>query len=295
MHRNRILISSLILLDILFVTLIVSLFTKLDKETVATALSFSPQTEVAGLETEGNLEGIHICGEYFCKNIDSHVVRSWFNEGKLDKTKMYVYLADKVYPELERRSGGMTTVENRHGEFEIWVQDERLNYEDLHLRMEDILNDYDHGLISATINLDTEELPGTDGTYADKYMEVDNSRQVLYVWEEGEVIKEIKLSGPRYGYQVYGVYPIIDKGIAPIAPGGKYMPYWMAFYHSPSQDSWYGLHALIWWYGDNGERVYESLDNIGERKSAGCIRMLLEDSKYLYERFERGDMLLIHE
>ena len=73
------------------------------------------------------------------------------------------------------------------------------------------------------------------------------------------------------------------------------MPYWMGFYNSRWQNSWYGLHALIWWYDGEGNKVYESVGNIGLRKSAGCIRMLLEDAKYLYYIFERGDLVLIHE
>ena len=118
---------------------------------------------------------------------------------------------------------------------------------------------------------------------------------MLFVWMNGEVVKTILLSGPKYGFQVYGVFPIVDKGIEPEAPGGKYMPYWMAFYYAKGQDSWYGLHSLIWWYGEDGNKVYETINNIGRRESAGCIRMLLDDAKYLYENFKIGDYILIHE
>lgn len=88
---------------------------------------------------------------------------------------------------------------------------------------------------------------------------------------------------------------MVDKGIEPIAPGGKYMPYWMAFYYSKKQDSWYGLHGLIWMKRDDGTRWIEPETNIGLRKSAGCIRMVVADAKYLYENFEKGDFILIHE
>ncbi len=94
---------------------------------------------------------------------------------------------------------------------------------------------------------------------------------------------------------MYGVFPIVDKGEAPIAPTGDYMPYWMAFYYSPKQEAWYGLHGLIWWYDDDGNKEYEPESNIGVRRSGGCIRMLVEDAKYIYDIFEKGDLVLIHE
>ena len=97
------------------------------------------------------------------------------------------------------------------------------------------------------------------------------------------------------GFEVYGVFPIIDKGIQPMAPSGHYMPYWMAFYYSPWQNSWYGLHGLVWWYDDSGSKVFENTDYIGVRRSKGCIRMLKDDAKYLYDRYEKGDHILIHE
>ena len=73
------------------------------------------------------------------------------------------------------------------------------------------------------------------------------------------------------------------------------MPYWMAFYYSPKQNTYWGLHALIWWYDENGRKVYEPTSNIGVRRSGGCIRMLVEDAKFLYEIYEKGDPILIHE
>lgn len=299
MEKKNTLITSLIVLDVLILSLITFLFLKNitlntteAKDVVEEVLDIP---EIAGVGSKKHFDGIDICYESFCKVISAKEIDAWFDQGKLDKRDMYVYLADKIYPVFEKQLGGKITVGNKNGNFVTWLDDEYLDLKDIHLKLEEVLADMENGLLSATIRLEKKDLPGTDGGYADRYIEVDDSKQRLYAWIDGKVVREIQLSGPKLGYQVFGVFPIVDKGIAPIAPGGKYMPYWMAFYYSPWQESWYGLHALVWWYDDAGQPIYESLGNIGLRKSAGCIRMLLEDSKFLYENFERGDHVLIHE
>ncbi len=212
-------------------------------------------------------------------------------EGIVDENAVYQEVLDSVIPFIETKYGGKTFAKNRGGDFIYWKEDVIPDFSNI---FKDVLIAFESGK-DTQILIQTKDLPGTDGRYSNRYIEIDNSKQKLYVWIDGKVQKEILLSGPKVGYEVYGVFPIIDKGVSPIAPTGRYMPYWMAFYYSPKQDSWYGLHALVWWYDENGKKVYEPTTNIGVRRSGGCIRMLYEDSKYLYEIFEKGDHILIHE
>jgi hypothetical protein len=233
---------------------------------------------------------IHICCNNICFHILKEEIPSLINELEISK-----YVNENIYPYFEKYFGGKETISNDNGRFKYWIYNEIPDLSNLEKDLKEAIYLSNESIQPETITILLKDLPGTDGMYSDRYMEVDNSKQRLYVWMNGKVVKTILLSGPIYGFQVYGVFPVIDKGISPIAPGGKYMPYWMAFYYSKSQDSWYGLHALIWWYDSNGNKVYESTNNIGTRQSAGCIRMLLEDAKYLYENFDRGDLVLIHE
>lgn len=212
-------------------------------------------------------------------------------DGIANENAIYQSVLDSVIPHLEKYYGGKTMAQSSKGGFIYWKED---MIPDLSNIFKDVYNGFKSGK-DTQILIQTKDLPATDGRYSNKYIEIDNSKQKLYVWIDGKVEKEILLSGPKVGYEVYGVFPIVDKGISPIAPTGRYMPYWMAFYYSKRQDSWYGLHALIWWYDENGKKVYEPTTNIGVRRSGGCIRMLYEDSKYLYEIFEKGDHILIHE
>lgn len=230
---------------------------------------------------------VSVCHIEDCIYLPSNTV---MKDGALDKGLVYQEVLDKVISHFENGYGGKGLASNDKGSFMYWKEDIR---PDLSNIFDDVYNSFKSGL-DTNVEIELKELPSTDGKYASKYIEIDNSRQKLYVWRDGSVEKEILLSGPKDGYEVYGVFPIVDKGLSPKAPTGDFMPYWMAFYYSGSQSSWYGLHGLIWWYDSNGNAVFESKENIGVRRSGGCIRMLEEDAKYLYENFEKGELILIH-
>jgi len=290
--KEKLILRMVIVLNILLVILLFlfSMYIFREKET-----SKSTLTQVAGAQSisfEEDMKeetfSVSVCDSTSCVWISSDGL---IKEGVVDENAVYQIVLDTVIPHFEKKYGGKTFTRNRSGSFIYWKEDvipDLSNiFEDVYLAFKSRIN--------TSVEVLSKDLPGTDGKYAQKYIEIDNSKQKLYVWIDGMVVKEIHLSAAQPGYQVYGVFPVIDKGVAPIAPGGRYMPYWMAFYYSPKQDSWYGLHALIWWYDENGKKIYEPSTNIGVRRSKGCIRMLLGDAKYLYEIFEKGDHILIHE
>jgi len=230
---------------------------------------------------------VKVCAEEICTNINLNDV---LKNGSVDKGLINMTILEDIYPFFENAFGGKELFSNSNGAFLSWKQDYIPDLsESFNLVYEAFSSNEDY------VKLSVKDLPGTDGRFADKYIEIDNSKQKLYVWENGKVVNEILLSAAKEGYEVYGVFPIVDKGVEPIAPSGRYMPYWMAFYYSKSQKAWYGLHGLIWWYDENGKAVYEPDTNIGIRRSTGCIRMLKEDAKYLYSMFDKGDLILIHE
>jgi hypothetical protein len=259
----------------------------------------SSTQQVLGITTQDVVDTkyipLKVCTKDFCQIISTDDIASLYTSGIVDEDKVYEYSVENIFPALEKFYGGQTLVSNTNGSFYTWSSDIRPDLSIIPTGISETLQQRDAGADIGTYNISLSSLPGTDGTYASKYIEIDNSSQTLYVWIDGKVVKQFGISGPVYGYQVYGVFPIADKGLDPVAPGGKYMPYWMAFYYSKSQASWYGLHALIWWYDSDGNKVYESTSNIRTRQSAGCIRVLLENAKYLYDNFNVGDPVLIHE
>lgn len=288
----------LLLLNIFLILSFVSIFFITENRIKKTEqIELSEQSEVLGTSTTNNVNysSVTICVEHNCFSVSEQDISTLYENKILNTQLVNGYVTDKIIPYFEKFYGSRTIVSNNNGSFYTWINDKHLDIEKIEKDLFKTLSERDAGASINSLSFFLADLPGTDGTFASKYIEIDNSKQKLYVWNEGKTVKEILLSGPKYGFQVYGVYSIIDKGSEPQAPSGRYMPYWMAFYYSKSQDSWYGLHGLVWWYDSNGKRILESEGNIGIRRSSGCIRMLKEDAKYLYENFNKGDSILIHE
>ena len=237
---------------------------------------------------------LDICHKGDCVNINETTIKGFYNGSQLRKKEVRMYVLEYVVPYFERLSGGKVKVENSKGSFYTWKNDTILDTTHIYTNIENILLARIDKEYVQSLEIEEVDIPGTDGTYSDKYIEIDHSKQRLYVWLDGKLERTIRISGAYEDFETHGVFPIVDKGINPMAPTGHYMPYWMAFYRADAQDSWYGLHALVWWYDDYGSKVFESTDNIGKRKSAGCLRMLVDEAKYLYEIFDKGDHILIH-
>jgi lipoprotein-anchoring transpeptidase ErfK/SrfK len=146
-----------------------------------------------------------------------------------------------------------------------------------------------------TIFVENVEIPGTDGSYAEKYIEIDDSQQHLYAWEGGELAADYEVSGFFDEYAVYGVFSIKNKSLnawSPIAE--KWMPFWMAYYFDPKQQAWFGIHELVYWTDKDGVYHEESSDSIGNKKSGGCIRLDRGKAEVLYDWVDVGIPVLIH-
>lgn len=146
-----------------------------------------------------------------------------------------------------------------------------------------------------TVYADKIEIAGTEGNYAEKYIEIDDSQQHLYAWEGGELAADYEVSGFFEEYAVYGVFSIKNKSPnawSPIAE--KWMPFWMAYYFDPIQQAWFGIHELVYWTDKDGVYHEESSDSIGNRKSGGCIRLDRGEAELLYEWVDVGIPVLIH-
>ncbi len=247
--------------------------------------------EVKGVEVDSEYS-IQFCYMDFCKQLESKRFLEMVENGKISSNLLNIWIHTDLEKYFLPLYSKQELVKNSKGEYLSRVSEYIPNYSAIY----EMLNDrYVAGEYDIKINIPSIMTASTDGKFAYKYIEVDNTQQKLYVWIDGVVIKEIFLSGAREDSSVKGVFNIVDKGLQPIAPGDKYMPYWMAFYYEPSKSTWYGLHGLIWIPKSDGSRWIEPVSNIGRRISGGCIRMKVEDAKYLYGIFEKGEYVLVHD
>lgn len=119
-------------------------------------------------------------------------------------------------------------------------------------------------------------------------IEVDLSRQRLTVFYEGEILKEMVCSGGAPGSPTPpGEFTTVEKieySWIPRFEMGAY--YWIRFFED------YLIHSVP--FDENGEMIVEEFEKLGSPASHGCIRLGLEEAKWLYETFPLGVKVLIY-
>ena len=141
--------------------------------------------------------------------------------------------------------------------------------------------------------------PNTDGSVAYRYLEADGSRQLMFLWINGKY-KVFKMSGAYKAYNPVGVYKILNKSTNAWSSIGKsWMPYWMAFTYNRKQHAMFGVHGLINWCPNREKycekKIYEPESNLGTPRSHGCLRLKVSDAKYVFDRMQVGDYLVVHD
>lgn len=132
--------------------------------------------------------------------------------------------------------------------------------------------------------------PFTPGLYPGKYIEVNLTKQMMYLWEGQNKVHEFGVSsGKRSTPTREGTFKIKNKALV----GKSYpwiMPYWMAF----AQDrwgAWQGIHELP---VDMRTGHKEGAGDIGYAVSHGCVRLAIGNAKTVYDWAEVGIPMYVH-
>lgn len=146
---------------------------------------------------------------------------------------------------------------------------------------------------SSPIVLGDDDGPNSDGTEAEKYIEVDVSQQKMFLFENGGLLKSFRVSTGLYYPTPSGKYKIINKsklgysGIFDV-----FMPYWMAFSYATDLQAYLGIHELPYKLS-GGERFYRFGNYIGQKKTGGCVALAPGDSREVYDfSFPNMDVLI---
>lgn len=114
----------------------------------------------------------------------------------------------------------------------------------------------------------------------EKMITVDTGKQMLYAWENGQIVHQTKVSTGMYltptvkgSFKIYRKVPLQDmRGPSPYKqyyPSGKYLvknvPNVMYFYQG------YAIHGAYWH------------NNFGVRASHGCVNVPLASAQWLYD------------
>ena len=117
--------------------------------------------------------------------------------------------------------------------------------------------------------------------YGDSYVEIDLSRQVLWLYEKGKVtVRSDIVSGMMNTDRQTpgGIFCVKYKQSPAVLRGADYtspVTYWMPF------NGGIGLHDASWQPNFGGDLCYT-------RGSHGCINLPLEKAKKIYEKIEKG-------
>jgi lipoprotein-anchoring transpeptidase ErfK/SrfK len=133
--------------------------------------------------------------------------------------------------------------------------------------------------------------PGTPPVYVGKAIELDLSTQLMFVWENGQLIQNWAISTGREDKPTkQGNFKILDKMRWAYGSGGGdtwAMPYWMGFYWAGGTEN--GLHGLPL---INGRK--EGAGSLGHPVSHGCVRSGDDNQLWLYNWAEIGMPVIVH-
>ena len=120
-------------------------------------------------------------------------------------------------------------------------------------------------------------------------IEVDLSRQRVFIYYKDNQIKEMVCSGGTEEKPTpigeFETYEKIEYSWVSKYNIGAY--YWVRFYNE------YLFHSVP--FDENGEIIIEEYEKLGTPASHGCIRLELEEAKWLYEMLPLGVKVLIYE
>jgi lipoprotein-anchoring transpeptidase ErfK/SrfK len=119
-------------------------------------------------------------------------------------------------------------------------------------------------------------------------IEVDLSRQRLIVFYKGEVLREMICSGGALESPTpLGEYTTSQKiEYAWVERFGVGAYYWIRFFED------YLIHSVP--FDENGNMIIEEYEKLGNPASHGCIRLRLEEAKWLYETLPLGVKIVIY-
>lgn len=134
---------------------------------------------------------------------------------------------------------------------------------------------------------ETEKTKAASG----KVIDISINDQMMTIIENYRIINKFPVSTgtwdmptPIGTHQIYNHIPDSYSTLYDL-----YMPNWMAI----TPDGGYGIHGLPYWKYSWGN-VYEGENHLGWRVSHGCVRLSLENAKWLYGWAPVGTTVIVH-
>ena len=144
------------------------------------------------------------------------------------------------------------------------------------------------------VSTTTDDGPNTDGSIADKYIEVDISQQKMYVFHNGVVDKTYRVSTGLDEPTPVGKFTILNKldvGYSDIYH--VWMPYWMGFSYSEKLHAYFGIHEQPYTLTPGGKPVLDDI-RLGTPTTGGCIALAPGAAQEVFSFAEIGTPVYIY-
>ncbi|MCL5411220.1 MAG: L,D-transpeptidase [Patescibacteria group bacterium] len=137
--------------------------------------------------------------------------------------------------------------------------------------------------------------PSTDGSLAKKYLEVNKSKQRMYRFEDGKLIKTYIVSTGLTWETPTGTFKIRAKqGLSISYFNNWWMPYYMPV-GKVNGDYNFGFHEIPYQLGPNGQIKSRDPMTMGSPATGGCIQLDFGDAKEIYDWADIGMPVVIHD
>jgi lipoprotein-anchoring transpeptidase ErfK/SrfK len=150
------------------------------------------------------------------------------------------------------------------------------------------------GIDITAVSTKPDDGPNTDGSIADKYIEVDISQQKMYLFRSGAVYKTYKVStGLDYPTPVgqFTILNKIDLGFSDIY--NVWLPWWMGFSYSDKLHAYFGIHEQPYALTADGKPVIRD-HRLGTPSTGGCIALAPGAAEEVYTFASVGTPVYIY-
>ena len=160
--------------------------------------------------------------------------------------------------------------------------------------IEQALHDRYIGYTGESVHVNVDSGPNSDGSLANRYIEIDISQQRMYTFKNGVLIKSYRISSGKDYPTPTGTFEVLNKtGLGFSTIYNVWMPYWMGFNYSKELHAYFGIHELPFYYSA-GNKIQRPRDFIGVPNTGGCVALDIGDAKEVYQFADIGTKVVIY-
>lgn len=138
--------------------------------------------------------------------------------------------------------------------------------------------------------------PTTNGTLAEKYIEIDIAQAKMYLFKNGKVVKSYPVSTGLDYPTPTGKFEIINKvGLGYSAIYQNWLPWWMGFSYSKELNAYFGIHEQPYRLTSDGKIVSASPQAIGTPSTGGCVALAPGAAREVYAFADIGTPVYIYQ